>query len=511
MVRPRLSIRGVRKAFGDTVVLDGVDFDLEAGQVHALLGENGAGKSTLVRILAGVHAADGGEIELDGVAFRPSDPQRAWAAGIATIHQELSVIGHLSVADNVMLGREAVHRLGFVDRVARDQAAAAALRLLQHAEIPLHARVSQLSPASRQLVEIARALARQARVLIMDEPTSSLDGGDVERLLAVVDGLRERELGVVYISHYLNEVRRACGHVTVLRDGRSVVTGPMSDLGDGDLVRHMAGRQLGDLFPPRRRQCGEPVLEVHELAGQRLPRSVSLTLRRGEIFGIGGLCGAGRTELLETLFGLRPCVGGSARLCGEELVSVELAGTVAGRWRRGVGLVVEDRRVSGLALARSVALNIALPTADRLRIGPMLRPAALTTAAVRWISELRVHCVDSAQPVGLLSGGNQQKVALARLLQAEASLLLLDEPTRGVDVQSRQQVYAVLAGLVAAGSTVLLVSSQLPELLGLCDRIAVMRQGVLGEAAPASDWTQESLLQAALSSGADATPTEEGV
>lgn len=504
MVAPRLTMRGVRKAFGDSLVLGGVDFELHSGRVHALLGENGAGKSTLVRILAGVHQADQGEISLDGEAFRPQDPQQAWLAGIATIHQELSVIPHLSVADNVMLGREMVHRLGFVDRRRRDEATAAALRLLQHAELSTGTLVSRLSPAARQIVEIARALARDARVLIMDEPTSSLDGGDVERLLSVVESLRERELAVVYISHHLGEVRQVCDDVTVLRDGRTVAAGPMGEFEDDDLVRHMAGRPLGDLFPVRAPQCGEPVLEVRDLVGLPLPSGVSLTVGRGEIFGIGGLCGAGRTELLETLFGLRQQVGGSVRLHGKELT-----GSVTQRWRRGMGLVVEDRRGSGLAMSRSIAHNITLPSAERLRAGSLLRPAALVEAGTRRISELRVNCRGSKQAVGFLSGGNQQKVALARLLESQTSLWLLDEPTRGIDVQSRQQIYALLADLARQGTAILLVSSQLPELLGFCDRIAVMREGVLGAAAPAEEWTQESLLRAALGSHATQQAGEE--
>ncbi|MEC7582910.1 MAG: sugar ABC transporter ATP-binding protein [Planctomycetota bacterium] len=493
MGTPRLSMRAVRKAFGDSLVLDGVDLELQAGRVHALLGENGAGKSTLVRILAGVHQADRGEILLDGADFAPASPQQAWLAGIATIHQELSVIPHLSVADNVMLGREMVHRMGFVDRRRRDEVAACALELLQHAELPVGTLVSRLSPASRQIVEIARALARDARVLIMDEPTSSLDGEDVERLLSVIEKLRERDLAVVYISHHLGEVRRVCDDVTVLRDGHTVVAGAIPDFDDDDLVRHMAGRPLGDLFPAREPQRGEPVLELRDLGGSPLPRRVSLTVHRGEIFGIGGLCGAGRTELLETLFGLREQVGGSARFHGEAL-----SGGVARRWRRGMGLVVEDRRGTGLALSRSIATNITLPSADRLRAGSLLRPSALVEAATRRVSDLRVRCRGSTQSVGLLSGGNQQKVALARLLESETSLWLLDEPTRGIDVQSRQQIYSLLADLTRQGAAILLVSSQLPELLGFCDRIAVMREGVLGAALPAAEWTQESLLRAAL-------------
>jgi ribose transport system ATP-binding protein len=312
----------------------------------------------------------------------------------------------------------------------------------------------------------------------------------------VIDRLRRRGLAIVYISHFLAEIRRVATTVTILRDGRAVARGPLSGFGDDDLVRQMAGRELGELYPERRRASGAIVLEARDLAGAPLPHRASFVLRAGEILGIGGLCGSGRSELLETLFGLRPVRAGGIAFRGGPPPR-----TIAARWAQHCGLLVEDRQQVGLAAQRPLWANLVLPSARALRRGPVLRPWAARAAAGHWVLELGVRCRDADQRVALLSGGNQQKVALARLLQAGADLLLLDEPTRGIDVQSRQQIYAVLAARAAAGASILLVSSQLPELLGLCDRIAVMQGGVLGPARPAADWTQESLLQAALGGG----------
>ncbi|HLQ36151.1 MAG TPA: sugar ABC transporter ATP-binding protein [Planctomycetota bacterium] len=493
MPAPLLCMTSVSLAFGETQALAGVDFEVRAGEVHALLGENGAGKSSMMQVLAGVHRPQAGSMTLGGHGYAPRDPRHAQQSGVAMIHQELSLLPHLSVLDNVCLGHELRTPLGTLARSRAAGAVRAVLARLGHSDIPLRARVRELAPAARQMVEVARALHAGSRILVMDEPTSSLAADDVAALFTVIDQLRSSGLAIVYISHFLEEVRRIADHCTVLRDGCVVAGGALAEVDDATLVAHMAGRPVAQVFPRRRSQPGDVVLEVRDLAGAPLPLRASLQLRQGEILGIGGLCGAGRSELLEALFGLRPALRGAVRYRGLPAPVVPAA-----LWSRGLGLLVEDRQQRGLARQRAVDFNLVLPSAGRLCRGPLFSPRAAAQVAATWIERLRIRCRGPLQRVGLLSGGNQQKVALARLLQAGAEVLLLDEPTRGIDVGSRQEIYALLDELARNGAAILLVSSQLPELLGLCDRIAVMRAGVLGTFMPAVEWTKESLLQAAL-------------
>ncbi|MEQ1632971.1 MAG: sugar ABC transporter ATP-binding protein [Planctomycetota bacterium] len=492
----RLSMLDVVVAFGDSRVLDGASLQVEPGEVHALLGENGAGKSTLLKALSGLVPMQRGQIEIDGQPFRPTGPLDAARCGIAVIHQELSVVPHLEVADAIALSR---HRSRFllIDRRARDETARAALELVSHVDVPLRARVHSLSQAQRQIVEIARALQLDARLVVMDEPTSSLGRDDVERLFVVLDRLRERGIAVVYVSHFLAEVRRAASTATVLRDGRTVFRGSLAEVDDDGLVRHMAGREL-DVRCERAasaRKIGPVVLEVRDLCAVPLPRSASFDLHEGEVFGIGGLCGAGRTELVEALFALRPMRSGSIRLRGREI-----GGTPSARWRERLGIVVEDRKLEGLALAQSIASNVALPSLRRIGRSSFCRDRDLEALAEGPRERLQVKCSSLLQRVGELSGGNQQKVAFARLLAADSRVLLLDEPTRGIDVHSRAKLYRTVHELAANGAAILIVSSQLPELLSLCDRIAVMRGGRLTPARRTEEWTQETLLAEALQS-----------
>ncbi len=367
-------------------------------------------------------------------------------------------------------------------------------------DLSVDARLDTLSPADRQMVEIARAVGSKARVLVMDEPTSSLGTADVERLFGVVRALREQGMAIVYVSHFLEEVRAIGDRFTVLTDGRSVASGRIVDVTDAGLVRLMTGRDVADLFPPRRQPAGEIVLRVSELAGARLPRSASFELRRGEILGIGGLCGAGRTELLEALFGLARTRAGAVQLHGRAVPR-----SVRAHWDAGMGMVVEDRKLHGLSLARSLAFNLTLPALAKVA-GPLglVSPRRMAEASRAWIDRFGVRCSDPLQPIGSLSGGNQQKVAIARLLHAGAEVLLLDEPTRGIDVGSRQAIYRLLDAAARRGAAILLVSSQLPELIGLCDRIAMMTRGTLGPFRDAASCTQESLLHEALGSPMEA-------
>lgn len=494
---PRLLMRGVVKAFGPVQALGGVDLEVRAGEVHALLGENGAGKSTLMKVLSGAYRPDDGELVLEGRPYAPRGPQEARARGVAMIYQELALALDLTVEENIVLGAEP--RSGpAVDRAARRALAERALARLGEGAPAPNARVAELGPGPRQLVEIARALASEARVIVFDEPTSSLSRRDAEHLFAVVERLRDEGTSVIWIGHFLEEIQRVADRWTVLRDGSTVGTGDVAGTDPSTWVTLMAGRAVEEFFPPREAIPGETLLELEALAGDPTPDSASLTLRRGEILGLAGLVGAGRTELLRALFGLDAVRSGRVRLAGSALHMA----TPAQRIQQGFGLASEDRKVEGLALERSIAFNLTLsrPVAAR----GVLRPVDERSAVERWIASLGVRCRDGAQSIGELSGGNQQKVALARLLHQDADVLLLDEPTRGVDVGAKVEIYRLLGELAAQGKALLVVSSYFPELLGICDRIAVMHRGRLGAARPASEWTETTLLDAAARGEGDA-------
>ncbi len=485
-------MRGVTKRFGAAVALDGVDLEVRAGEVHALVGENGAGKSTLMKVLSGAHVPDEGEMELFGRRYSPVGPLAALRSGVAMIYQELNLAPHLTVEQNVMLGREATLH-GVVRRRTMRAEVERALAFLGHPDIEPRRRVGELGPGARQLVEIARALVGEARIVVLDEPTSSLSQTDVERLFAVIARLRERGVAIVYISHFLEEVERVADRYTVLRDGKSVASGSLASTSVETILRHMAGRDLDEFFPRVPHEPGEAILVLDALAGRDLPREASLVLRRGEILGLAGLVGAGRTELLRALFGLDPVRSGEVRLAGALLPS----GRPRESLRRGMGLLSEDRQEEGLALSRSIAENVTLS-----RLSPFVRFGRLDRAArdahvASWIERLGIRARSPSQPTRELSGGNQQKVALARLLHHDVDVLLLDEPTRGIDVASKVEVYRWIGELARAGKALLVVSSYLPELLGVCDRIAVMHRGRLGSARAADEWTQTSILDEA--------------
>ena len=471
---PRFEMIGVRKAFGATTALDGVDLAVRPGEVCALVGQNGAGKSTLMGILAGALQPDAGKMTLDGAPYAPKNPLEARRAGVAMIYQELSLAPHLSVMENIALGVEPA-RFGFVDRARVRKTAVDALAELGHPEIAPEARVGGLSPAAQQLVEIARALAMQCRVLVFDEPTSSLGYEDVKKLFELIARLKQQGHAIAYISHFLEEVKQVSDRFVVLRDGRNVGQGETRATATAEIVSLMVGRALDELYPHSARTRGEPVLEVEHL-----------TLHRGEVLGIAGLLGAGRTRLLRRLFGLEP---GPL--------------TPRQRWQQGMGMLSEDRTGEGLALGLSIADNITLTKLRDLGPGFFVVPSRQAAATERWIDSLAIRAAGPWQSIAFLSGGNQQKVAFARLLHHDVDVLLLDEPTRGIDVGSKAQIYRLMDQLVSRQKAVLLVSSYFPELVGLCDRIAVMSRGRLGEARPAAEWTEHALVMEA--SGARAS------
>jgi ribose transport system ATP-binding protein len=473
----------VAKAFGATRALTGVDLDLRSGEVLGLVGENGAGKSTLVNILAGIVAPDAGAMWLDGRPYAPKGPLDARRAGVAMIHQELTIAPHLTIAENVSLGEEPGWG-PFLDWRAMRARARRALETVGLAHLPVDRTAGSLSAAERQLVEIGRAVDGGCRILVLDEPTSSLTREDAARLFSIVARLREEGAAIVYISHFLEEVRAVTDRFTVLRDGASVGEGRTRSVETADLAALMVGRALTDLYPRSLRPRGEVLLEIEGMGGERLPRSASLRLHRGEVVGIAGLVGAGRTELLRAVFGLDPVRRGRVRIG-----SFEGPATPALRWARGAGMVSEDRKSEGLALGLSVADNLVLPA-----LPWRVSPPREERHARAWIERLDIRCSSPRQAVGELSGGNQQKAALGRLLHSGADLLLLDEPTRGIDIGAKALVYRWIDQLALSGRAVLVVSSHLPELLGVCDRIAVMCRGVLGAARPVAETGEHRIM-----------------
>ncbi len=489
---PRFEMRGIRKAFGATIALDGVDLAVAPGEICGLIGQNGAGKSTLMSVLAGALAPDAGQMSIDAQPYAPGSPIEGRRAGVAMIYQELSLAPHLSVMENILLGAEPT-RFGLLDRLRMRELATRALAELGHDDIPPDATVSSLSVAAQQLVEIARALAVGCRVLVLDEPTSSLGRADVERLFALLRRLKAQGHAIVYISHFIEEVKEVADRFIVLRDGRNAGGGSTADATHDAIVALMVGSAVNNLFPRSPRQRGGAILEVTGLE----PGSASFALHRGEILGIAGLIGSGRTRLLRTLFGLEPVRKGQVRMA-----AFEGPATPHARWRQGMGMLSEDRKEEGLALALDVADNLTLTRLSLFGTAGLLSPSRQRAAALRWIERMEIKCAGPSQRAGELSGGNQQKIAIARLLQHDVDVLVLDEPTRGIDVGSKAQIYRLIDALVAdaPGRTpkaILMVSSYLPELIGLCDRIAVMRRGRLGVPLDANAISEHELMMAA--------------
>jgi ribose transport system ATP-binding protein len=488
----RLCMRQISKRFGAVSALERVDLEVRAGEVHALVGENGAGKSTLMKILSGAYRPDSGDMTLDGIPYRPRGPLQARDLGVAMIYQELTLAPHLSVEQNVMLGRES-RRCGVVRRKRMRAAVVETLERLGRADLSPTRVVGTLGPGDRQLVEIARALVGQARVVVMDEPTSALSRENTAKLFSTIGLLRDRGVSVIYISHFLEEVKEVSDRYTVLRDGRAVDSGTTAAVSTEHLIEQMVGRTIAEVFPRVEHRPAEVVLRLEELSGRGLPGGADLALRKGEIMGIAGLMGSGRSELIRALFGLEPVRSGRITVAG-------VADEGAHPWERlaqGVGLLSENRAGEGLAMGLSVAQNTTLS-----HLGPCakygvinLRERAALTRG--WIDRLSIRCRNPEQKAHELSGGNQQKVALARLLHHDVDVLLLDEPTKGIDVGSKAEVYRLVGELAAQGKAIVFVSSYVPELLGICDRIAVMYRGQLSEALPVSEWTEVSVLDRA--------------
>ncbi|PZU46928.1 MAG: sugar ABC transporter ATP-binding protein [Arsenicicoccus sp.] len=488
---PVLELQGVGKRFGGVVALSDVDLTVRPGQVQVLLGENGAGKSTLVKMIAGVHEPDSGRILLDGEPVRIASTKDAERLGIATIHQELNLVPSLSVAENITLGRTP-RRLGLVDRPQMRRTAREALERIG-LDVDLDRPVGTLGIARQQLVEIAKALSVQARFLVLDEPTAALTRTEIAQLFSVVDQLRRDGVGMVFISHHLEEIAEIGDSVTVLRDGSFVEEVPASTP-EPELIRLMVGRSIDQLFPRRQAEAGEPLLEVSGLTREGAFEDVSLTVRAGEVVGLAGLVGAGRTEVLRAIAGADRYDAGSVRVDGQELAGHDVAAAV----RAGVGHVPEDRKSQGLVLDASVENNLGYATLRSHGRGLLADLRGQRRRAGEVSEQLRIRLHDVRQPARSLSGGNQQKVVFGRWTLARSRVLLLDEPTRGVDVGAKVEIYELINAITDAGGAVLLASSELPEVLGMSDRVVVMAGGrVVGEL-PATEATQDSVMSLAV-------------
>ncbi|MFH5822880.1 sugar ABC transporter ATP-binding protein [Georgenia sp. AZ-5] len=489
-----VTVRGLSKRYPGVQALDGVSLEVRAGEVHVLLGENGAGKSTLVKILSGAVQPDDGSIEVMGRPVTLPNPHAAQQAGISTVHQELSLVPDLTVAQNLFLGREITSTgTPLLDRRGMNREAAALLRAVGLDVAPATP-VRRLSLAVRQVVEIVRALSREPRVLILDEPTSSLSEQETDELFDRVRQITRQGVGVIYISHRLEELERIADRVTVMRDGRVVGEGLPASTPLPQLVRLMVGRDLAEEFPNRAVELGETLLTVEDLSVPGRVEGATFTLRAGEVVGIFGLVGAGRTELLRGLYGLEPAHG-RATLRGRQLVP---GGSPRRSLESGLALVPEDRHGWGLVLPLSIRDNVCLSSLDDCSSFGFLSRPSLEALAKRFTAALRVKAPNVKVPVRNLSGGNQQKVVIARALAAGSDVILLDEPTRGVDIGAKIEIYELVARLAADGKGVLVVSSDMPEVIGLSDRILVMSHGRLRAEFPRRQVTQEALLQAAL-------------
>ena len=450
------------------------------------MGENGSGKSTLMRIVSGVIAPDEGQMIFGGANYAPDGPLEAQSLGVAMIHQELAQCPHLSVGENIVLGREP-RRFGVIDYAKVREIARAALEDLDAADIDIDAPVGSLPIDKRQMVELARAIASDSKVVILDEPTSSLGKAEVDRLFQVLDRLRDSGKAVVYISHFLEEIQRVADRIAVLRDGNMVKTA--DSMSNEDVVANMVGRKVDNIYPHSTRTPGEVLLSVANLSGPIKPTAANLEVRRGEIVGVVGLNGSGRSELLRAIFGLDRRKSGQVTINGKPS-----NGTPHGSWMQRIGILSEDRKEEGLALGLSIRENITLTALERFAHIGLIDDRKQTETATQWAQRLGVKCASTMQLIGELSGGNQQKAAIARMLFHDVDILLLDEPTRGIDVGSKQQIYTLIDELSQQGKGILLVSSYLPELMGLCDRIHVMRNGVLGPSYNIGDVTAESLI-----------------
>jgi ribose transport system ATP-binding protein len=488
-----LKMEHIRKEFPGVVALDDVHFDLRRGEVHILLGENGAGKSTLVKILSGAYRKTSGQIRLNGKATEIQHPHQAQELGISIIYQEFNLVPHLSAAENIFLGRERIRAGGFIDQKG---ALSESLRILDGLGIAIDVRraVGELGVAQQQMVEVAKALSQDARILIMDEPTSALTEHEIKELFAAIRQLKAKGVAVIYISHRLEELFEIGDRVTVLRDGKYVGTHDIKDVSKSELITMMVDRELNEHFPKEKADPGEEVLRIENLSTKDMLCDINLSLRRGEVLGIAGLLGSGRTELARALFGIDRINSGTITIRGEERSIKSPRQAI----NQGIGFLTEDRKSQGLIMVLSLKDNICLPSVDQFSRLGFVNVKAEAKAADQSVQDLRIKTPSIAQQVMNLSGGNQQKVVISKWLCRHADILIFDEPTRGIDVGSKVEIYQLMNRLTARGAAIIMISSELPEILGMSDRIVVMNNGRITGEFPAGEATQENILQAAL-------------
>jgi ribose transport system ATP-binding protein len=490
---PVLEMRHIGKRFPGVVALDDVGFDLRRGEVHILLGENGAGKSTLMKILSGAYQKSEGQIALDGAAVEIKNPKHAQTLGISTIYQEFNLIPNLSVGENIFLGREPASLPGLINRRAIQHQAREALSGLG-LEIDPRKLIRELRVAEQQMVEVAKALSLDARILIMDEPTAALTEHEIKELFATIRTLKTKGVSIVYISHRMEELFEIGDRVTVLRDGKSVGTYEVRQISKSELIRLMVNRELTDLFPKVKAEKGPEVLRVEDLSTHGGLKDIGFTLHKGEVLGIAGLLGAGRTELARAIFGLDKITKGAVYING----TLRHIGSPRTAITSGIGFLTEDRKQQGLVLPLSVKENLCLSSLDKFSRWGVMNSQKERQAAGKYVQELRIRTPSLDQKVVYLSGGNQQKVVLSKWLCSQAEVFIFDEPTRGVDVGAKAEIYQLMNRLTASGVAIIMISSELPEVLGMSDRILVMREGRVNGEFSAGEATQERVLQCAL-------------
>lgn len=487
-----ITMTGIKKAFGANRVLEGVDFELLPGEIHALMGENGAGKSTLMNILTGLHKRDAGTIVIDGQETYYDSTKEAELAGVSFIHQEINAIGEMSVIDNLFLNREKRTKLGLLDYRAMEKEAQAVFEQL-NIKIDLYQEMGELSVGQQQMIEIAKSLMTNAQVIIMDEPTAALTNREIRVLFDVMHKLKAQGVSIVYISHRMEEIFEMCDRITVMRDGISVSTRQIAETQMEQVVREMVGREIGDFYPEKTSEIGEVRFEVENLALDGVFEDISFNVRSGEILGFSGLMGAGRTEIMRTIFGLLPKSCGTIRLEGKELTIKSPEEAI----RQGIGFLTEDRKDEGLILDFSIRDNVLLPSVGEFSKAGLLNDKLIDDFVELLVERLTVKTASIEDPASSLSGGNQQKVVLAKWLGIGPKVLILDEPTRGVDVGAKREIYLLINELAERGVAIIMISSDLPEVLSISDRIMVVREGrLMGEVAKA-EATQERVMQLA--------------
>lgn len=484
-----IEMKGIDKSFGTNQVLKNAGFLLKDGEVHALMGENGAGKSTLMKILTGVYTRDAGTVLVDGKEVMYKNPQEAEKAGIVFIYQELNVLFDLTVEENLFMGKEITKKFGVCDKKSMRKKAQEIMDRMG-VNIPVTAQMSDLSVGQQQMVEICKALMVDAKVLIMDEPTAALTQSETEVLFEVIKSLRKKGVSIVYISHRMEEIFELCDRITVLRDGAYIDTKYIKDINMDDIVQMMIGRTIGERFPKRDVKVGEEVIRVEGLTSGKLFKNVSFSVRAGEVMGVSGLMGAGRTEIMQAIFGNIPAESGKIFIEGKEVTIKNPRQAIAA----GIGFITEDRKTEGLLLEKSIAENIEIANLKKVSKNSVLSKAKQKEIVKRGIEEFRIKCFGPDHECNNLSGGNQQKVVLAKWIYTDPKILILDEPTRGVDIGAKKEIYSVINDMAARGVAVIMVSSELPEVLGMSDRIMVVHEGKVTGIVEASEVDQAKVM-----------------